>query len=141
MRERKAFRRSGLDPHSEPHGYVTVVDSDFSGPHEPDVDGNDQAYVGVEMEHGYGYVGLQESRSSRQTLDSMLSFESELKQVSRDVGSGIVAHHDDDDKSFRGEVERYGLEHGLKDTTTGGYRPNANSTCERAQNRHVASDV
>ena len=55
MGERRAFRRSGLGPHSAPHGYV--VDSDFSGPHEPDVDGNVQVYVGyLEVEHGYGYV-------------------------------------------------------------------------------------
>ena len=71
------------------------------------------------MEHGYGHVGLHESRSAKHTLDSLLSFESELRQVSQDVNRGIAAHHHGDDKSLRGEVERYGLEHGWKDTTSG----------------------
>ena len=51
--------------------------------------------------------------------------------MSRGVGRDIVTHRHVDDKSFRGEVGRYGLEHRWKDTTIGGYRPNASSTCER----------
>jgi hypothetical protein len=43
----------------------------------------------------------------------------------------IVCHHHDDDKSFRGVVEEYGVERGWVDTNIGGYRPNANSIVER----------
>ena len=46
MRERRTFRRSGLDPHSEPHVHEYAIDSDSSDPHEPDVDADVQAYVG-----------------------------------------------------------------------------------------------
>ena len=132
LRERQALRnKEGPGRHGSDSGYV--VDSDFSGPHEPDVDGNVQGYVGVEMGSGYGYVGLQESRSASHTLESIKQLEVELKVVSGEPDRGIVAHHHDDDKSFRGVVEKHALDRGWKDTTTRGYRPNANSTCERIE--------
>jgi hypothetical protein len=128
LRERRAVRKV-KDSKVSPNGYT--IDSDFSGKHEPCIDGYTYAYVGVEVGSGYGYVGLQNSRSATDTVESVKRFESELKQVSGDSSVGIVHHHYDDDKSFRGAVEEYAIAHGWRDTHTGGYRPNANSVVER----------
>ena len=128
LRERRSERKLS-ESKCDPNGWV--VDSDFSGKHEPDVDGYVWAYVGVEVESGYGYIRLQEDRSAANTLVSIKQFECELKQVSGRHDNRIVCHHHDDDKSFRGVVEEYGVERGWVDTNTGGYRPNANSIVER----------
>ena len=128
LRERKAVRKV-RDSKVNPNGYT--VDSDFSGKHEPDIDGFVYAYIGVEIESGYGFVALQYSRSATDTLVSIRAFECQLKRVSGDTRVGIVHHHHDDDKSFRGVVGEYAVERGWIDTHTGGYRPNANSVVER----------
>ena len=44
---------------------------DCSGPFEPDVDGNTQALVGVEVVTSKGFVGLQQTRSAADTLESL----------------------------------------------------------------------
>ena len=59
-----------------------MISSDFFGKHGPGIDGNVWAYIGVEVESGYGFVRLQESRSAADTLVSIKLFECELKQVS-----------------------------------------------------------
>ena len=128
LRERRATRKL-RDSKADPNGWV--VDSDYSGKHNPDINGHVQAYVGVEVESGYGYVRPQDDRSSAETLIAIKQLECELKQVSGDLSGRIAHHHHDDDKSFRGVVAEHGVEQGWKDTDTGGYRPNANSVVER----------
>jgi hypothetical protein len=128
LRERKATRKM-VGSKANPNGWV--VDSDYSGKHNPDINGHIQAYIGVEVESGYGYVRPQDSRSSAETLVAIKQLECELKRVSGDYDSTIVHYPHDDDKSFRGVVAEYGVEKGWKDTDTGGYRPAANSIVER----------
>ena len=128
MRAKKANRVARSDRVCE-RGYS--ISGDFSGPFEPDVDGNTQAFVGVEVVSSKGFVGLQQSRSASDTLESIKSFESELKSCAADPSVGIVEFHHDDDKSFRSHVGEYARERGWIDTHTGGYNPNSNSVAER----------
>ena len=76
------------------------------------------AYIGVDIESGYGFVALQYSRSASDTLVSIKAFECQLKRVSGDINRVIVHHHHDDDKSFRGVVGVYAIERGWLDTHT-----------------------
>ena len=55
MRSKKAISVAHSDRVCE-KGYSVSVD--FSGPFEPDVDGNTQALVGVEVVTSKGFVGL-----------------------------------------------------------------------------------
>lgn len=95
--ERRAFRKY-RHAHTDAAGWL--VHSDFTGPHEADTDGNVQACVGVEGSTGYGFVGLQEDRSAKSTLELVKQLESELKQVSGDADGRVVHHHHG--KSFEG---------------------------------------
>ena len=79
-------------------GYSVSVD--FSGPFEPDVDGNTQALVGVEVVTSKGVVGLQQTRTAADTLESLTDFESDLKSCVVDPSVGIAEFHHDDDKSL-----------------------------------------
>ena len=102
-RERAAHTQL-RESYADPNGYV--LQSDFSGPHAQDIDGHTQVYVGVDASTGYGYVGLLKSRSASETLESIKTFESELKQHSGDPDRRVVGFHHDD-KSFRGPVEKH----------------------------------
>ena len=104
---------------------------DFSGPFEPDVDGNTQALVGVEVVTSKGFVGLQQTRSAADTLESLKDFEADLKSCAADSSVSIAEFHHDDDKSFRSHVGEYARANGWADTHTGGYNPNGNSVAER----------
>ena len=128
MRAKQAFRVPRTDRVCE-RGYA--VSADFSGPFDPDVDGNTQAFIGVDLESSKGFVGLQQSRSAADTLESVKHFEAELKSCAADPSVGIVEFHHDDDTSFRSCVEEYARERGWSDTHTGGYNPNGNSLAER----------
>ena len=57
---------------------------DCSGPFEPDVDGNTQALVGVEVVTSKDFVGLQQTRSAADTLESLRDFEADLKSCAAD---------------------------------------------------------
>ena len=131
MRERRSERKL-KEAKCDLGGWV--ISSDFSGKHEPGIDGNVWVYIGVEVESGYGFVRLQESRSAADILVSIKFFECELKQVSGSHNWQVVHHHHHHhDKSFRqhdgddGVVEQHGVDKGWIDNNTGGYRPNANS--------------
>jgi hypothetical protein len=128
MRAKRANRVPRTDRVCDRGHAVSVV---FLGPFEPDVDGFTQALIGVELESSKGFVGLQETRSAADTLESIRDFESELKSCSSDPSVGIVEFHHDDDKSFRSHVSEYARERGWIDTHTGGYNPNGNSLAER----------
>ena len=106
------------------------VDSDLTGPHDPDVDGHTWAHVCVEHTVGYGGVGLMDAKGAGGVLESLKEFERDIKAQSKREGR-VVAHHHDDDKAFRGVVEVYAREQGWKDTHTGGHRPSSNAVCER----------
>ena len=128
MRSKKAISVAHSDRVCE-KGYSVSVD--FSGPFEPDVDGNTQALVGVEVVTSKGFVGLQQTRSAADTLESLKDFEADLKACAADPSVGIVEFHHDDDKSFRSHVGEYARANGWADTHTGGYNPNGNSVAER----------
>ena len=128
MRAKNANRVARSDRVCE-RGYS--ISREFSGPFEPDVDGNTQAFVGVEIVSPKGFVGLQLSRSALDTLESIKSFESELKSCAAGPSVGIVEFHHDVDKSFCSHVGEYSRERGWIDTHTGGYNPNNNSIVER----------
>ena len=63
---------------------------DFSGPFEPDIDGNTHALVGVEVVTSKGFVGLQQTRSAADTLESLRDFEADLKSCAADSSVGIA---------------------------------------------------
>ena len=107
------------------------VSCDFSGPHEPDVDGFTIGFIAVEVRSSKDFVGLQTSRSTPSTLVSLKQCESELIHASGGSADRIVEFHHDDDTGFRGVVSEYATERGWRDTHTGGYNPNANSLAER----------
>ena len=109
LRERRAERKL-REAKFNPNGWV--IDSDFSGRHEPDIDGRTWAYVGVEVETGYRFVGLQDDRSAANTLVSLKQFECELKKVSGNLEGRVVHHHHHDDKSFRGVVGEHATAQG-----------------------------
>ena len=131
LSERKA-KRSSLKM-AVHHGVSTAAG--FTGPHEPCNDGYKYGFVAVAVKEGcenaVGFFAPQESRFAPDTLKSIKRFETFIKVKSEDPDARIVSWHHDDDKSFRGEVEDYAVEHGWKDTHTRGYRPSANSVSER----------
>jgi hypothetical protein len=129
LRARQHFRKIVGGANANPAGRSVSID--YSGPHTKGVAGGKYALVGVEMEHEWGYVGITPSRSSAVTLAAIQDLECEIKKDSGNHDIGIVSIHHDDDKSFRGEVETHAREKGWENTHTGGYRPNANSKCER----------
>jgi len=129
LRARQAFRKLVGAAKANPAGRAISID--FTGPHSKGVLGGVWGLIGVEMEHEWGYVGIQSDRTAANTLKSIQDLECEIKRDSGNHDVGIVSIHHDDDKSFRGEVEGYALEKGWVNTHTGGYNPNANSKCER----------
>jgi hypothetical protein len=115
MKAKEAFRVPRSERVSK-KGYAVSVD--FSGPFEPDVDGNNFGLIGVELESSKGFVGLQQSRSASDTRNIIKDFESELRSCSANPNVGIVEFHHDDDKSFRGCVGDYAREKGWRETHT-----------------------
>ena len=103
---------------------------DFTGPYEKGITGSTVALVGVETEDDWDYVGLQPDRTAQSTLVSIQDMEVEFKSDSNDRAGNINHIHHDDDKSFRGVVERYIRSRGWRDTHTGGYNPNSNAKAE-----------
>ena len=129
LRARQSLRKMLGGAKANPAGRSISID--FTGPHTEGVAGGKYALVGVELEHDWGYVGIQNDRTASNTLKSIQDLECEIKNDSGNHDIGIVSIHHDDDKSFRGEVEVYAREKGWVNTHTGGYNPNANSKCER----------
>ena len=113
MRSKKAISVAHSDRVCE-KGYSVSVD--FSGPCEPDIDGNTQALVGVEVVTSKGFVGLQQTRSAADTLESPRDFEADLKSCAADSSVGIAEFHHDDDKSFRSRVGEYARANDWVDT-------------------------
>jgi hypothetical protein len=107
-----------------------TIKVDLSGKHEPGVTGSTWALIGVHEESDWGYVGLQESKSAESCLVSIQDMEVQLRVESHGKVDKISRFHHDDDKSFRGVVEKYVREKGWLDTHTGGYNPNANAKAE-----------
>ena len=128
LKQRQHFRQ--LPGSGESLSGSRRVQLDFTGPYEPGVTGSKVALVGVETEDDWGYVGLQQDRSAQSTLVSIQDLEVEFT-VDSNGRAGSIGHiHHDDDKSFRGVVERYIRSRGWRDTHTGGYNPNANAKAE-----------
>ena len=91
---------------------------DFAGPFEPDIDGNTQSLVGVEVVTSKGVVGLQQTRSAADTLESLKDFEADLKSCAADSSVSIAEFHRDDGKSFRSHVGEHARANGWADTHT-----------------------
>ena len=104
-----------------------------------DIDGHTQVYVGVDASTCYGYVGLQKGRSASETLESVKTFESELKQHSGDPDRRVVGFHHDDDKSLRGPVEKYAQESDSRHTHW--WIQAASELASREEDRNVESIV
>ena len=77
----------------------------FSGPHELGVTGSRFAQVMVELDSGWGCVGLQQTRTDSATLKSIEDMLVMLRSESGGKVVSIAQFHHDDDKSFRGKVE------------------------------------
>jgi hypothetical protein len=78
MRSKKAISV----PHSDrvcEKGYSESVD--FSSPFEPDIDGDTHALVGVEVVTSKDFVGLQQTRSAADTLESLRDLRLTLNPV------------------------------------------------------------
>ena len=128
LKQRQHFRQ--LPGSGESLSGSRRVQVDFTGPYEPGVTGSTVALVGVETEDDWGYVGLQKDRSAQSTLVSIQDLEVEFKHDSNGRAGDIAHIHHDDDKSFRGIVEKYIRSRGWRDTHTGGYNPNSNAKAE-----------
>lgn len=127
LKARKAVRKV-REASLTPGGLTVAVD--YSGPHPKGVAGCTYAFIGVELESDWGYVGLSDNRSDKTTLNSLQDLEVELIRDSNGQTDRIAVFHHDDDKSFRGVVEKYVRERGWVDSNTGGYNPNANAKPE-----------
>ena len=126
MRERRATR---VEDHNRPPNTLSLS-GDLTGPHEPGVTGSKWAFVGVEITSKYGCVGLQQSKSAPNTLESLKEFVREVESLARE-GATIKEWHHDNGTEFEGEVYDWVRSRGYRDTNTGGYRPNSNSFSER----------
>ena len=138
QRERSARRVKGARQPDPAGGYTLCAD--FTGKHEPTVDGETVALVACvfgygdepdEAEAAYGFVALLESRTAKATARALDLFDAELTRLGRDKSRAIVRFHTDVDRSFLGEVERMAIRKGWRQTDTGGYRSQANSIAER----------
>ena len=78
----------------------------------------------------YSSVGLQKSKSAKETLVSIQSMQTDIFQDSGGSVDPMVAFHHDDDKAFRGEAEEYLRGMRVLDTHTGGYNPDSNAPSE-----------
>ena len=128
LKARRATRKV-RESYLNPAG-VSVV-SDFSGPHEMDVSGNRFSQMIVDLDSGWGHVGLQETRTANDTLDTIKDMQVMMRSESGGKAESLAQFHHDDDKSYRGNVEKYLLDKGVLNTHTGGYNPNSNAVAER----------
>ena len=91
-----------------------------------------EAYKGVEISTSYGFVRLLKDKESPTVLAALQEIERELKVESREgVVVDLIRVHSDNDSSFKGVVSRWLIDKGIKQTHTGGYRPQSNSVTER----------
>jgi len=139
LRDRAANR---VDAAKRAAGDGYVMSADFTGIHEPDLDGHCVALVATvhsygslniagEPEAAYGFVSLLTNRKTATVAAALDGFDLELARLGRDKDRSIVRFHNDVDKSFLGKVQRLAVRKGWVQTDTGGYRSRANAIVER----------
>ena len=97
MRE-KQHRRQAVGSHRNAAG--SSYKGDLSGEHTEGVTGSTWMFVGVHIATGWGSVGLQRSKSAKETLVSIQSMETDIFQDSGGKVEPMVAFHHDDHNSF-----------------------------------------
>jgi hypothetical protein len=116
------------------------MSADFTGVHEPDLDGCRVALVAtvhsyggevLEAEAAYGFVAMLPHRKTALVAEALDAFDGELTRLGRDRARCVVRFHTDVDKSFLGRVQKLALRKGWAQTDTGGYRSRANGIAER----------
>jgi len=116
------------------------MSADFTGIHEPDLDGHRVALVATVHSYGlsdgdpeaaYGFVALLVNRKAAAVASALDDFDLELQRLGGDKSRSIVRFHTDVDKSFLGKVRKLAVRKGWVQTDTGGYRSRANSIVER----------
>ena len=138
----RAARRVGSADRAAGEGYV--MSADFTGIHDPDLDGHRVALVASVHSYGrgdcdpdavpeaaYGFVALLADRKTTAVAAALDNFDLELTRLGRDKDRSIIRFHTDVDKSFLGKVQRLAVRKGWVQTDTGGYRSRANAIVER----------
>ena len=86
----------------------------------------------MEITTNYSFVVLLKNKESDTIRDAIKEIRRQLKTANNsDVTVDLVRLHSDDDASFQKHVKQYLLDEGIKQTDTGGYRPQSNSRTER----------
>ena len=113
-------------------GNGMVVGMDLFGPLPPDVDGHVWALIVVEVGHtDFGIVQMLKDKEAASVSEGLKLAINKLERMKKPTLGTVVRVHSDDDKSFLGAVKDYLLDKCIKQTNTGGYRPQNNSRVER----------
>jgi hypothetical protein len=116
------------------------MSADFTGIHDPDLDGHRVALVATVHSYGnangdaeaaYGFVALLTNRKTATVAAALDDFDLELTRLGRSKDRSIIRFHTDVDKSFLGKVRKLAVRKGWVQTDTGGYRSRANAIVER----------
>ena len=127
----KKHSKMGIDEKVEGSEKGYVVGGDLLGPYTPDVDGNTNAFVSVEVAHtNYGMVELMKGSESENTREAFKKMRSELKYEGKE-DRDVTRFHSDDDPSFQLHFRQHLVDEGIKQTDTGGHDPQNNSRTER----------
>ena len=102
-----------------------VIAVDFIKYNE-DISGNKWGHIGMDVETGMGSVALQKRKSDKDTLIGLQEIVRAQEVVHRGQGKPLIHIHKDDDSSYKGVVEAWIRQERLRDTNTGGYRPQMN---------------
>ena len=102
---------------------------DFKGPLKPDLYGNIWQQQIVETQSRYGGVYGLPSKHAEGSVKGTLLFLAELRRVSKS-NMDIASVHSDGGTEFTGALSKYCLEHGIRKTDSGRYRPELNRIAE-----------
>ena len=129
---KQARRRVADDDDDQDSVAGYVVGLDLIVPSYKDISNHEYALVGVEITTNYSFVVLLKNKESDTIRDAIKEIRRQLKTANNsDVTVDLVRLHSDDDASFQKHVKQYLLDEGIKQTDTGGYRPQSNSRTER----------
>ena len=129
---RPGRRRS--DPHDIEGGDKgMVIGMDLYGPLPPDVDGNCWALIMVEVSRtDYSIVVPMREKTAANVQQALSMAFEELKTVGKLGTPEVVRVHSDNDRSLlEGAVESFLKGRDIRQTHTGGYRPQNNARAER----------
>ena len=108
-----------------------VLGIDYFGPFTPDNDGNVWGLIGVESsELDLGFVELTRDKSGPSSKVGVSKMLRDLEAMGPDP-KPVVRLHSDQDSSFQAELEQMLIDEKIKQTNTGGHRPENNAKTEK----------